>query len=358
MINRVRWLLFFTIGFLTNALMVLLHLAFLPWFWFKVRGSHGTRFMPMRIIDPISIWQKSQVDDLRNGVYLDHPDTHGLMVHAGRLWRNRLDGRLDLNVEILKGAVTPEGSLYRFAPGGHKEPPSGDMLAAFCYGYVLSGVHAPDLLARVANHYIRNCFCLADKDGKLSTRSSNGGLSVVDGEGWPIPKTKYGLAQPMTGPAYISAAALLALAGRECGFRYWLIYGLHWFCCFGWFWYLVPYMYTKTQHWFYSAHVAQMGLHVLGQCMTPKRWAMNWIAEKASLAPGVVQPFVGAMAYWNGALSNEGRDSARAALLSGYRPVWPQHAFTSSEVLEIDDMHGKNLHSMMALSAYQLELIS
>lgn len=363
MIRAIRWACFFTVGFATNALVVLVVLAYLPYWWFKVRGKIGKPFAkPKAVVAPSEILRLAKDDDLRDGVFVDHDDTHNLLCHQGRVHFNTLAGRHVSNSVMLHESLDPKGSLFRYSPHGYREWPSGDMAMGWCRAYVLSDRQDPHLVDELASHFIKNCFTLAWYNGELATRAACGGLSV-DNEGWPRGKTifgwkwpfKWGLSQPITGPAYFTGAAILALAAKETGkWRYWLIYGLHWFVCFGWFWSLVPYVYTKKRQWYYSAHITQTALFVLGRCGIKKKHAMRWIAETAAPTKGVVNPFIAGMANEFGALSDEGRDFAISILLSGYKDWWPQQMFAHRSELKIDRFEGKKLYSQMGLALHEL----
>lgn len=341
-----RWALYFTIGRLFDGIVVLVSLAYTPYFIFKVKnkGYDKLELHPIYTLD--QILDMGYQDPIRDKYFLNTDDTHTAMLHMG-FW----DNYPNLGHEGLKLLVRPDGSLYRAWASGvgiDKEAVSGDCLATWVAAYILTKADCKDELRKVTNHYLKNCFGLAT----VSPRSSNGGISLAE-QAWPIGAKWWpfslGITQPATGPQVFTTAALLALASRELGGLYSVAYRLHYLLSFQWIWQFIPVLYIKNQLWYYTHHVTVMNLWSLGQVRGGYNWGKWWIAEY--IAPGNnAQPFV--VGWAADSVSPEMLQEAKNVLKCTDR-LWPQCAPISQDDLIIG-LEPK-YKSMMSLAAKMLE---
>jgi hypothetical protein len=360
-----RWSLYFPARIL-DAIATLAFMLYLPYFYFKVRKElpGAEKIIPRPKYKPEDIIALGPKDDIRDEIYSNSTDSHNLLVHAGQAFFHPENAE-----RMLEEGLTPTGSLYRYVPGGYKEAPSGDMLAAWLYVYALTGIKRPDLLKKLVYHYIGNCMVLADKNNKFTARSSNSGVNFLDADGWPLGKEvgftvpfiekyvklftiPFGISQPTTPGAYLNTASILALAARDIGWHWNLAYWFHYWTNNGWFHERFPYFFTKTETWYYTAHIASLSLYVLNKCKSGKKFGLRWIAEICA-PEGNMQPFIAGMANECGALSEENRKLALDTLMS-QRPIWPQHMPVNNSYLKIDHIGNDMRYSMMALAAHQL----
>ena len=354
MLRALRWVSFFTITPIVNGLSVALQALYAPYFWFFVRGKRGEAFdAKEQELSLSELLYAAYDEDTRDTFWSDSSDDHGLMVHAGIGFANRYFARGPRHNEyIVDKAVALNCSLKREVPAYREKNPelSHDCLSAWVYFYVANKVNRPKALRRVVDHFIENVFSQKSKNGRISMRADCSGFNFVDFK-FPF------VSSPILPGRHHTGAALLTLAVHELAdarYKRWLwIYNL---ITFAWFFRVVPWQYTKKNSWFDVAHVSQMGMFVQHKCGRSRRWGLNWVADKASLARGVPQPFVAAMSRSCGALSDELRDRAMGYLLSGWRVNWPQRIITKPEHLKRDDFRGKKLYAQMALAAKQLSV--
>jgi hypothetical protein len=198
------------------------------------------------------------MDTLRDGCYLNDTDDHTALVHGYYYSFDKVAAE-----EGLQGLVAPDGGLYRRSPDGARYRVSGDCLSSWCWSYTESGIDRPDLVQKVAKHYLKHAMGLTssqEPQGKVSTRCSNGGLNYApDGAG--------GLAQPAFGPQFYTSAAILALACKTSKWYarpLWEAAYLFNFILFGgWMWAVEPFLHTKKDHIYYAQHITMINLYTI-----------------------------------------------------------------------------------------------
>ena len=318
-----RWALFFP-GKILDYLVILAQLFYLPYFLLKVK--------PKVQALPLNLKRKDTLEEIiKKAVYAPTDkykfignDDHTLLIQDanGKLFPERAK-------KLIEQVVRPSGSLYRKYPKNDPIGVSGECLTSWVYCYTYWSIDRKDLVKKVATSYLANCFGVTwERRQGVSARSSNGGLATVV-DGWPIGekwwKRDWGIMQPITGPAFFTSQALLALASKELGGLWHLAYYLHWLICGGWFYSAVPVMFFKTQRWYYAEHITAMNLWVLNKLKGGYKHGLKWIAQ--DLAPaGNAQPWITGFAWSAGAIDEDFRQKAIKTLESFDNPVmWPQN---------------------------------
>jgi len=364
MSRYLRWIWFLTGSRVIDGFVVIVTLLFLPIFRKFFMGKWGSKSEARPRIAPDKLIQKGPLDPIRDRYFSNNGDNHNLMCQVGHGFFHK-----EISNEMFDLAVTPNGSLYRKVPYVEKWglDPSLDCLAAACYFYVVAEVKNKRALARLANHHWKNCFNLENKDGDMSSRCENSGIQIIRGEAWPKGKKilgltiPFGITKPTVGQAYLTTAALLALAAYELGgkwrwrYRFWRVVQ------FGWFWEKYPWLpfvlKGKSYVYGYVGHVCQMSLYVMHKCGRDMTKGLRWNAiDNAPLASSSnqYQPFIAGMAADCGALTYAEKDAALIWLCSRAE-TWPQHMVSGGYSSWNDDgPEGKELWSMMAHCAAQL----
>jgi hypothetical protein len=346
-----RWLVFFPAR-IFDLLVILIMAVLMPYFWFKIRKKHGEylKLSPKGRLKDIAIKGfKDPVDDFG----FVRPESHTLLQQAGNGLLNP-----DRQQKLLEQVIYPNDTLYRQFPNDeHHLGPSGDGISSWVFAYNLWGAKRPDLVKRLAVHYLKNCFGIWWNSGNgVSARSSNGGVSIVV-DGWPKGKSwwkyNWGIMQPTTGPGYFTGAALFALAAKELGGIWKLVYAFHYTMLGGWFWELAPVMYTKTETWYYTHHITAINLWSLHKTRGGYKWALKWIADLVSPS-GNAQPTICALAWNAGAINNSKHNQAVSTLLTVQGAhYWPQHAPLDPYFFEVEKDNTDH-YSMAALAALLL----
>jgi hypothetical protein len=375
LILTVRWLMFFTVGFVTNALIAVLLVAYSLYF---------RLFVARKVANPLNIspTNEERLTEIltapelyREAGVVDSDDTHGLLLHVGAAREARSIFALVSSRVYVGGG--DDITLFRYPyyrEGGasrHKETPSGDMLVgwvAYASEWIKARGDHPlrqnlrfDLRG-LTDTYIKNCFTLNDKDGGLSDRASNGGLSFTH-HGPPKGKKilgftfPWGMALPITPPAALTTLSLLTLAGKELGLKYKLIKAVYSFVTFGWLWKMLPYLYTKNNLWYYTSHISAMALGVIydnSSCGLEKlmvKQGMRWIGETARIGPNNVNPFI--MGWVAPGLSKESKELSMQ-ILSHIEMEWPQYVPRDNGFLSAK-VNPKGLVSLKRLALIQLQ---
>lgn len=348
-----RWVIYLTVSRIMDLLAIVLITIYMPYFWFKVRKKGAWSEVPSSYPDKVhdldEIIAKAYKDPLRDTYFLDHNDAHTALIHSS-LWLLQ-PGLAEKGLELL---LTPENSLYRRCPNDEAHlSPSGDGLSSWVFAYLVADLKRPDLVERLVKHYMKNCFALSWY-GRIDARSSNAGFNVIDG-GWPTNKPKWpfkwGFSQPNAGPQYFTTAAILALAATEIE-GYWpILYKMHYWLGFGWFWELFPIQYFggNERQWYYSHHISQLNLWSLSVLRGGKKWPLKYIAEWVT---PTANPWIAGMANSRKALSKAKQDEA-IKVLERTLAVWPQGYVNDQYFLNNKDFQG--LYSSMALASIFLK---
>ena len=317
-----------------DALVVLVAICILPYFILFKRGKWGAKKPAVKNIDLNDLIGRGPKDPERDGIYSDSTDNHNLMTHIGHGFFH--PGQTEL---MINGATSLKGELFRKVPGKYGLDPSNDILAAWCYFYVVCNLKCSYLVKDVADKWWRSCLNLLNKDGKQSDRCANAGVI------WGCPNSWMGLSKPTIGSSYLSGAALLALAARELGGKWKFRYYMFKLLSFGWFWERFPWMPTAKHPFGYVGHVCQMCLYVIHKCGHNMEPGLRWIAVDNAPRQGI-QPFIGGMAAECGVLTAKEKANALEWLLA-QATEWPQH-------FHISKKKDFKLWSMMAHAAVQL----
>lgn len=348
MLSLARWL-FLPISIATNYLAIILQIIYTPYFLISVRGKTGQKL----ILNP-----KGSLKELIEKGKLDKPDEHGFIrPESHTLLQQAGHGYFHprYREKLLENTLKLSGTLYRRYPDDeYWLGPSGDGVSSWVFSYILWEVERPDLVKRLAIHYVTNALGLSWDAGKgVSNRSSNGGVApVVDAwpkgsKWWPF---NWGLAQPTTGPAFFTTQALLGLAKRELG-GYWnVLYYLHWWLYGGWYYSVIPVMHIPGDTWYYTWHVTALNLWSLNKLEGGYRWPLWYLAD--FIAPqGNAQPMICGLAWDAGALNYEKHQQAIDTLLTiEGAHYWPQHAPLDQHFFDVEK-DNTDKYSMMALMA-------
>jgi hypothetical protein len=311
----VRWLLF-PVSLLFQLITYIAYPFAAIYFINKIRGTLGKPLsneleVRFRIQDTLASCKYASI---RDKYYLNHDDTHNALLHNS-LWYFKPE----LARQGLTNLVRADGAVMRRYPNDQVGlPVSGDCLSAWVNAFANHGGDKA-ILRKVARHYLKNCLGIAHYNGKVSARSSNGGVSYVF-DGYK------GINQPCFGPQYYTSAALFALCGKVLGPQWKLIYWLHWALMGGWLWWAAPILHSKTDMIYYTYHITCLNLHTIAK-VKGLSWfhkkAFEWLTKKAAPANGNVQPILYALAYDSGALSEH--DAKEALKVAQHiKHVWPQ----------------------------------
>lgn len=306
-----RWAWYFTIARLFDALLVAVTALVLP-FYYLFGRRWGIYRRPIVRITPAELIGRGPHDPLRVGIYSDKQDSHNLMCQVGHGFFHPQHANI-----MLTQAVAPDGSLYRRVPfEPHNNPPSRDMLSAWCYFYVACSCHAPGLVSEVAEHHWSNVFGMLDLNGNMSPRCTNGGLMPIGNGKWSAP----------AGPQQVlSTMAILGLAAREVGGKWRYRYHLYRILSFGWFWERFPWLPIEFKSYTYVGHTTQMNLYVMHKCGYNQEPGLRWNAVTVKPKQGI-QPFIGGMAAECGVLTEKEKAEALEWLCS-QTVTWPQYGF-------------------------------
>jgi hypothetical protein len=288
-------------------------------------------------------------DKLRDGHFITPPYGHGGLENH-MLWAlPEFRAHAEPGLEKL---VDPNGAVRRSHDDhGRGVPVSGDTLTGWVTAYVVAGVKRPDLVRRIARHYLKHCFGLAHhENGKVTARCSNGGVNFCfDGAG--------GWGPPALGPQFYTSHALLSLAAKELGGAWRILKPLHWVFMGGWLFWIAPVLsmhlpdwlyswarkhgkrWPKDELWYYTHHITIMNLHTIAKCEGPTLsifWAMNWITKTVS-PKGNCNPWFYAYAYDAGTMPYE---TARRVALRSVCAINQFHSF-SPQRAPVDDKYFK-----------------
>jgi hypothetical protein len=353
-----RWILL-PILYPINFLFILLQILYTPYFILKVKNKFGDKK-----VEPKSVKNLDQLIKLAKQSKFDRDgmmrkETHTLLTQSGNgLFHPQNAERL------LEQVIKPNGSIYRElkldgTEGEGYLGPSGDGISSWVFNYLLWQVDRPDLVRKLATHYLSNCFGITwnERDG-VSNRSSNAGLSVTVEE-WVVKGKNIGfsLANPPTGPGVLTSQAVLELAARELGGIWKLVAKAHYIAFGLWYFGRVPAMYTKDTavQIFYTQHICALNLWSL--CELGKSYKAGLKFIDANGPQGRAQPWITCLAWDQGVIDNARRQEA-ILYLQSYRGavVWPQ-----SPILSIKDFNRGNIddesnYSMMGFAAMLLKI--
>jgi hypothetical protein len=335
-----RWTLFVVVGIPFQVLCYALYPLLLVYYRFYVKPTSGEK-----LVLPAERWSIDELigrasnDRLRDEFFLDIQDDHAALCHYG-LWFLRPG----LAAGGLRALLYPNGGLRRRYPNDGGNPVSGDALSSWAACYAMHGGDK-ELLRSLAKHYTVNCMGLGAyaHDWKVSNRSSNSGVNYVF-DGWK------GINQPCLGPQYFTSAALLALAARDLGGWWHVVYFLHWLLMGGWMFSIVPFIGTHLADLYYVQHVTMLNLYTVSRCSRNPvyKWAMRYIAIHCS--PGKnVNPLFYALAAT--ALTESEREEA-LKVCTRIKHLWPQVSPTSQSFF--DSGMDNDFYSIVAGAAAML----
>lgn len=348
MLTLFRWLSL-PISLITNWIAIIGQILYTPYFLIRVAGKEG---------QPLTLNPQGSLKELIEKAKQDVPDAYGFIrPESHTLLQQAGNGYFHPKVreKLLEQTIKESGSLYRRYPDEETWlGPSGDGISSWVFSYILWEVKRPDLVEKLALHYLKNAFGLDwAEGGGVSNRSSNGGVApVVDAwpkgsKWWPF---NWGFAQPTTGPAFFTTQALLGLAKKELGGMWSILYYLHWWLYGGWYYSIIPVMHIKGDTWYYTWHITSLNLWSLNKLEGGYTWGLWYLADY--IAPqGNAQPMLCALAWDAGAISYQKRDQAINTLLSIQGAhYWPQHAPLDQFFLEVEK-DNTNKYSIMGLMA-------
>lgn len=316
--------------------ITILQMLYLPYFLLFVKSKQEVSIKTEPRWTPEQIKQMAlQIKPNKFGIV--GKETHCLLTQfgVGLLKPELVDTLLESNIK-------ENGSIHRGIneDGTEMEPymgPSKDGLTSWVHAYLLWGAKRPDLVKRVANHYLKNCFGLLwNEKERVSSRSSCFGPSVVC-DGFPVGKKwwpfKLGLSLPTTGQDVLTTLSLLALAAKELGFIYKIIYYIYWLFSGAFFHAFFPIMYTKKDMIYYVHHIAALNAWNLVKMNKPiYKKTLRYITKHA-VNPKMANPWITGLAVNVGAYP-EIKDHVNKMILS-FRSAerWPQHRMTTNSYL-------------------------
>lgn len=312
--SLLRWGLYALIGLPVQFLMYLLYPIVIVLFRLKWANKHGE---PIAV--PTSapktnaeIIDKGATISWRNEVFEDNDDEHTALLHYGA-WSYKPSF---VAVEGLRRLTTEDGSIHRiYPPNPAANPVSRDCLATWVYSYVMFG-GPKDELRKIAQHYIKYAFGLAHSNGLVSARNSSSGLNYCF-DGYKK------LSQPAFGPNYYGSAALLALARKELGGVWHLIYFMHFMLMGGWLWWLEPIIYNNKFLLYYDHHILSLNLSSLMH-LQPSILTKLAFRRLLQVAPSKnIDGFIYATAWNSGILSEQERLKANM-VVRNIAQFWPQ----------------------------------
>lgn len=356
--QKLRWLLLVVL-YPINLVFILLQMLVTPLFLKFVKNKWGEEQVeadPQTTLDQlINLAKKTEYSP--DGFI--RKETHTLLVQSGNgLFNPQNQERL------LEQVIKPNGSLFRERkPNGEEgEPylgPSGDGLSSWVFNYLLWQVHRPDLVDKVATHYLKNCFGLEwNEKGGVSNRSSNSGLNLTIEE-WNIKGKNLGfsVANPVTGPGFLTSQALLELAARELGGKWKWIAKLHYLLLGGWYFSRVPAMYTKktASTIFYTQHISALNLWSLCELGRDYKQGLKFIEYNGPRARP--QPWITCLSWDQDVVDKNRRDLAISYLESYTGAVeWPQIPILSSRTFKTGSKETRANYTMMGFAAMLLKM--
>lgn len=290
-----RWLLFIVVGLPVQLIVYAIYPFVAIYFYLFIKNKVVLKpviYNPRGNLDNLIF--KSRADKIRDRYFLDNQDDHGSLTH--------LHWGLEHNKHLAEGGlealVTPDGSLSRREPNKAWVPESIDVLAAWIFSYITSGIKRPDLVTKVAKHYLKYCLGLNSNGRGVTTRCSNSGLNhTFDGD--------YHLNLPAFGQAYYASAALFALAYKETSGINQLIwacvYGLNYLIMGGWLWGWAPVLRSKKHSLYYVQHITMLCLYSINRCMSKQTKSMEKVMD---LTYRNINPFFYALYLDSGGKSN------------------------------------------------------
>jgi hypothetical protein len=261
-----RWLLFFLIGLPFQVLTYILYPFAVLYIKYFTKDTTKTEDLTPFISSNGSledlIRKGNEYDNIRDTYYDNSQDSHNALIHA-YLWA--MPNHRPKALGGLKNLLNDEYGVIRIYPPQDSSPVSIDCLSAWMFGYVISETKSPEMVIKLAWHYLKYCLGIKDIRGKVSARCSNSGINYCF-DGWK------GLNQPAFGPAYYCSAALFSLAAKEAkGLSkvFWKsIYYAHFLVMGGWLWWIKPKLeitLAKGESIYYVNHVTSLCLYVLAK---------------------------------------------------------------------------------------------
>lgn len=193
---------------------------------------------------------------IRDGFFHDSIDTHNALEHYG-LFSQKQE---ECGKPGLEHLVYSDGAILRRFYQGRAEgaATSGDCVACWAFAYsLLKKENRPvGALKKAVLHYVKNLGTKSitwESAGWVSARCNNFGINYCP-DGWK------GLGQPMAGPQFWTSSSLLALAYRDLGGIWKLIFWAHFWLMGGPLWVLSPQLYTRKNKLGYSRDIVMRSL--------------------------------------------------------------------------------------------------
>lgn len=340
-----------------NLLFIVLQILYTPYFLLKVKNKFGHSIeSPKRVKSLAELIELGKRAPYASDGFMRR-ETHTLLTQSGNgLFNLHNQGRL------LEQAIKPNGSLYRErridgSEGEGYLGPSGDGLSSWVFNYLLWQVKRPDLVKKVATHYIQHCFGINwnERNG-VSNRSSNAGINVTIEE-WTIKGKNIGfsLANPPTGPGFLTSQALLELAAKELGGYWKIVTKLHYLLMGGWYFSRVPAMYTKATglQIFYTQHISALNLWSLCELGKDYKAGLKFIDSNGPM--GRAQPWITSLA-WDQEVVDVTRRQEAISYLEGMENAvfWPQSAIYEQDSFK-QGYPSETNYSMMGFAAMLLK---
>lgn len=353
-----RWILFFLL-YPLNLALIFLQVAVTPLFMILHKNKFGVnKVNPPHFKNLDELIKLAKLASYDKDGFM-RKETHTLLTQSGNGLFNK-----ENQERLLEQVIKPNGSLYRerCMNGDEGEPhlgPSGDGLSSWVFNYILWNVKRPDLVKRIVVPYVKNCFGITwNEKGGVSNRSSNSGLNITI-EQWSIKGKNIGfsLANPVTGPGFLTSQALLELAAKELGGKWKLIAFLHYWMLGGWYFSKIPVMYTKSiaAQIFYTQHISALNLWSLCELGKGYKMGLKFVDNCGPMKRA--QPWITCLA-WDQGLVNQTRREEAIKYLQGLKGaiMWPQLFIESDESFNQGYTGDNANYSMMGFAAQLLKM--
>lgn len=274
---QLRWLVFLLLGYPLQLLVFIVYpfacLLFLL-----------TQYKPKSLKWPKipAIPKADRHSQLRDGIFLANTDDHGAFTHLFMWLSEKGRTRYSDGMHLLMGNGEMCCRFLNSTRDYHKV--SGDVAVfnmhalAILHEYYGLNDNLKNQIIENAKTYLKYLGFRSNntKYGlAVSARCNNFGLNICT-DGWA------GLGQPAFGPQFYTSAAVLSMAAKFGGFKWKLIYCLHWWLMGGWLWWVFPVLYTKKDKLAYVRDVtirAANTIKLSGMGTWCERWVHHYITD-------------------------------------------------------------------------------
>jgi hypothetical protein len=249
----IRWVIFILIGYpfqiIFNLIYPIIHLVwrFREFSYLEPKDRIKPNYSCAEVLPEHS--------SIRDEYYRDSPDNHNALEHYGFFYADQARGR-----KGLEHLLDSDGAFLRRYRGGLAEGNnvSGDCVGVWCFAYtLLSKDFRPVLALKIAaKHYLKNLGTKSNMDtakGWVSARCNNFGLNYCP-DGWR------GIGQPMAGPQFWLNSAVFALAARDLGWKWKVVFWTHFWMMGGPLWVFSPQLYSRKYSLAYSRDIVMKAL--------------------------------------------------------------------------------------------------